>query len=226
MEKHVTSAILSMLATAVIFCSCERNAHEPEPAKDPEPPLSVTVLKLKKPEYKNYVLASRFNDSGNECFESLRGNLCKDPIGQSGYSPYWELSDNWLLVDWKWGDFPYAISAVLTEQTWDKYEWEGVTNSTKWSLTEPHEDNPIEKIHYIYIDHLETYSNTHYGEEMHRLISETIQDGIISSDGKCICDISDKMDSIWTVFQTELNNVIVNNDLEHINDRKYEPVKE
>ena len=197
-----------LVMVAALLCSCNPSFTEPR--------NTITVVKLKKSEYKNYVLASHFKDVDH--FESLRGNNCEEPIGKAGNSPYWELADGWLLVDWKWHGFPYAISTALTEQTWDNFEWRNTNgNHQTWPLTEPHtKENPIKETVYIAVANLEKYSNTHYGDEMAQLIYYNFHQELL-------CDKSEKMDSIWTILQSELSAAIKNGDLKIINHKKYDP---
>jgi len=184
-------------------------------------PLCVAVMKLTKPEYKNYVLASHTTDYP-DYYVGDRGNQCQDSIGKTGYSPYWELPDDWLLVDWKWRLFPYIENVVLTEQTWNKYPWGPQSSSPQWPLTEPHEDNPIEQVHWIKIANLEYYSNANYGKTVIYYISKTTEPfcyyGV-----ECLCEIPEKMDSIWNILYNDLSVAIEKGDLEKINNEEYNP---
>lgn len=182
----------------------------------------VIVLKFKKPEYKNYILANYHE--GADYISAARGNRCEAPTGEAGYSPYWELPDNWLLVDWKWYNFPYdAGLTLLTEQPWEKFNGGIHPPFPQWPLSEPHIFQPVEKIYYIKLDNLEKYSNASYSAEMKWYIYCTNNETDIihlSDITKCLCEMSDTMDSIWSVLQRDLSVAIENGDLEHINDRK------
>ena len=223
MKKFFMYAIVALTTAAFFFCGCEHENPVPgSDANDPEPPLSVCVLKLAKPEYKNMILVSHFE--GENFYTNLRGNKCGEPIGNSGYSPYWELPDGWLLVDWKWSGFPYVISAVLTEQTWDKYTW-SPDNFPKWELTEPHEDNPIAKELYVKVANLDIYSHgdkwDYKQSDMIFKIRKAQGDGFVAEGDDCLCKQTKTMDSIWTVLQTDLSAAIQKGDLEKINNDEY-----
>lgn len=222
MKKQCIYALWAMMAAAFFFCGCESKNPVPDPEVGvPAPPLSVCVIKLAKPEYKNMILVSHFE--GEDFYTNLRGNFCGEPIGKAGYSPYWELPDGWLLVDWKWSYFPYEISAVLTEQTWDKYIWSR-DNYPQWPLTEPHEDSPIGKELYIHVANLDIYSHGDKWEYRHSdmitKIHQVYGDELYKGDD-CLCKQTKTMDSIWTVLQTDLSVAIEKGDLEKINNDEY-----
>jgi hypothetical protein len=212
--KHLNFYNIMLAAfISVSLCGCEQK-NTPQ-TEVPEPPLSITVIKFKQPEYKNYILAANLRDSKG--FEATRGYLCDEPIGKTGISPYWDLEDGWVMVDWNWPGFPYAISTALTEQTWDNFVWPGNEGKwPNWPETEPHTGYPFSHLLYISVANLEIYSNAHYGKEMIRLIHAPIK-------GEAVCSISPKMDSVWTVLQSNLNDAIKKGELEKINNKEYEP---
>ena len=214
MKKFNRRAMLAGLIAIVIIslsmCGCnQKNAPVPEPF--------AVVLKFKNPDYKNYILANYFE--GEDFICGMRYNTCEEPIGQSGYSPYWELPEDWLLVDWKWQNFPYnAGLTLLTELTWDKFEIDttNISGIPTWPLTEPHLFQPVEQILYINAFHLENYCGVEFPEDLIPVLW-----------GKTIelppCENPAKMDSLWTFLQEQLTFAIENGDLEHINDEKYNP---
>ena len=181
------------------------------------PPMSATVMKFKNPEHKSYILANYFE--GKDCIMGMRFNRYEQPVGEAGDQPYWELSDNWLLVDWKWGTFPYnAGLVILTELTWDQFRVDStiISHIPSWPLSEPHVEQPVEKIWYINLSNLKEYSNASYDVQLIDYLWSNIslEDNYI-----------DTMDSIWTVVQRDLSVAIENGDLAHINDDKYNPYK-
>jgi len=228
MKNYILTAFMAVATASIVLCSCSQkdsdSGSDPEPLTgSTPPPLTVVVMKLTMPEYKNYVLASNFKD--DTCFSSARGNRCIEPIGKSGYSPYWELPNYWLLVDWKWEDFPYAIATALTEQTWDKYVWTNYKEPIPtWPYTEPHTGFPIAELYKIKILNLENYSKAQYGDEMIGLIraTHTGYEIHMSDDSNvCLCDWAEKMDSIWTVLQKDLSAAINKGELDLINTTAY-----
>lgn len=176
----------------------------------PEPAVRAVVLKFKNPDYKNYILANY--SEGSDSIVATRFNHCGEPVGRSGYSPYWDLPDNWLLVDWKWFNFPYnAGLTLLTNQTWDKYPMETLP-LPKWSVFEPHILQPVDKILYVKASYLEKYHQTTYSGEMTALMRGHLQ----LHDTICICERSEWADSIWTILQHDLSVVIKNGDLDKL----------
>lgn len=216
MKRFLVKSLLLMFAvTQVIGISltgCKRK-------ETPTPEPSAVIIKFKVPEYKDYILANYVE--GEENIYCTRYNNCGEPIGKTGYSPYWELPGEWLLVDWKWSGFPYnAGLTLLTEQTWDKLGMAKTTGSgiPFWSLAEPHIFQPVEKILYINVFHWEKYSGAKYPDELVSALWEHKTEGEIKP-----CEEPEKMDGYWEILQQDLSAAIKNGDLEHINDDKYAP---
>ena len=214
MKKFLVKSLLLMFAvTQVIvisFSSCERKSA-------PSPQPSAVVLKFNNHEYKNYILANYFE--GQDKILGMRYNKCEAPIGRAGYSPYWELPQDWLLIDWKWRGFPYnAGLCLLTALTWDKFEIDtaSISGIPSWQITEPHILNPIKEILYVNALHLEQYRGKKFPNElMNHLWGNTAE--------YKYCEMPEKMDSLWSILQNDLSIAIGNGDLEHINDDKYAP---
>ena len=173
----------------------------------PEPEKYVVIMKFKQPEYKNFILANYLDGSSN--LVATRFNNCGEPKGKSGSSPYWELPNDWLLVDWKWNNFPYdAGLTLLTEQTWDKLDNSGTLPLPNWPLTEPHVFQPVEKIDYVKITKLQDYVNAKYSTEVLGLSP--------AKDSLSICEMQDEMDRIWSILQSDLSTAIKNGDLDKL----------
>ncbi len=217
MKNKFIYAVCVMAVT--MFCAC---GPDPEPGPMAEPlGHSVYVVKLAKPEYKDLVLVERSSHSGYEacCF-----NRCAEPAGKAGCSPYWELPNGWLLVDWKWtGFYGFKYSATaLTKQTWDKYEGlDTKGNPKKWLLTEPHtKENAVEEFQEIVVPCLENYSHAHYGENAVRLLKQYF--ACQHTRNISMRDNLDQMDSIWTILQRDLSAAIEKGELNEIGSQ-YEP---
>ena len=203
------------LCLSFSFAGCERPEN-----RMPVPQPSVVVMKMVKPEYKDYILLN--HHAGDSVLLALRGSVCNEPIGKSGYSPYWELTEDWLLVDWKWRNFPYNAGLVLlTNHTWKDYEWDPSLYPPfpKWSINEPHIAQPVEQIVYIPIKQLESYSNATY-DSVYNLAYKVSEYGKVYVNGEdsaiCVCVFSDRLDSIWGVFQKDLSSAISKGDLNRL----------
>ena len=211
MKKYICGVCVMVMT---FLCAC---GSDPEPGENIHEPIgnAVYIVRLTKPEYKEMVLADRCKGG----YVSYCTNKYGEPIGKAGYSPYWELPDGWMLVDWKWSGFyliNYGEITALTKQTWDIYDGlDAKGNPQKWLLTEPHtKENAVSGFDEIPVPYLEAYSQEHYGEETVHLLKQHFS-------GLQMCDQSEKMDSIWTILQTELSIVIEKGDLDNL--WKYEP---
>ena len=204
MKTNVTTVI-----SALIIGACMMFALNGCEDKNALPREQVAVLKLKKPEYKNNILAFYYN--GDDSIVATRFNHCEAPVGRAGYSPYWELPDDWLLVDWKWQGFPYpdkGRNVLLVNQTWEKYPSEAFP-LPKWPVLEPYISNPIDELVWVQIPALEEYSKTQYSYELKALVLGKLH----VSDTICLCEYSDRADSSWAVLQKSISDVIQNGDL-------------
>ncbi len=166
----------------------------------------ITIVKLKQVEYKYNVLANYLE--GSDSIVLTRGNGCGESIGSSGYSPYWELPDNWLLVDWKWSNFPYdAGLTLLTEKRWENIDYTDNQSFAKWPISEPHISQPVEKIYYIHYHSLEKYCHSNYNNLLKDIEEKAGED-------LCYCCAPDEMDKLWKKFQEDVSSLISNNELE------------
>ena len=194
-----------MLGSLTLLCAlCLLNGCE-KPNEMTLKPM-VVVLKMKKPEYKDNILVNYHK--GDSVIQAMRFNQYGEPAGKSGYSPYWELPDNWLLVDWKWRGFPYdAGLTLLTELTWEKYPtYTGLPLPT-WPLSEPHVFQPLEKGCYVSGKKLAEYSNDdNIQYRIDGMMHVTFAQPNVVQLG----------DSIWTIVQSYLSTAIENGDLEKL----------
>ena len=223
MKTRVFTICIAIGFVGAVFFGCHKKDM---PEKDT---IGIIVLKFKQPEYKDYVLGVAKEKSNY--IEALAINRCEEIPALSEHYPYWCLSDDWLLIDWRWYDLPHGMNSnmsiytILTEQKWDKLSlmFGSQSESQTWPLTEPHVLDSIEAIYYIKADNLNKYSNASYDSEMIQLIEAT--DRWALSEQLDLCEKVETMDSIWTVLQRDLSVAIENGDLEHINDDKYNPYK-
>ena len=208
MKKYLNlvTAFLVLITSTIGLSGCKDNKSAVKPS------AHVIVLKFKKPEYKNYILVTHVASS--DSLVATRFNHCGEPIGQSEYSPYWELPDNWLLVDWKWGQFPYSAGlTLLTEKTWKDYPTDTFP-LPKWPISEPHLAYPVEKLLSVPAADLAEYNKAVYSNEMYGLIDN----GVEIDENSSMCDHAEQADSMWVVLLNHLSTVIKNGDMEKISE--------
>ena len=204
-NKSILLGLLSVMVVLMTLSSCENGDN------GTLPPESITIIKLKKNEYKDFIIATLVN--GADSITAYRASKL-GAIGKSGFSPYWELSGNWLLVDWKWpSSFPYrplADNVLLENESWDKLESE----LQKWPLETPYIAQPIENVYNIKASKLAEFQNKAYKQEV---IAHVInRPSMVDADEKEKEQISKEMDAIWTMFQMDLSTVIEDGDLEKL----------
>ena len=201
MKKNLQMVIMLMIGICITggLRACKDK-------NSPESEAHVVVMKFKKAEYKNYILANYLE--GTDSIVATRFNRCEKAVGQTESSPYWELPNDWLLVDWKWFNFPYnAGLTVLTGKTWNQCDH----LLQRWPLTEPHEFQPVEEILYIRAEALAKYSNTSYNADLLSLMN-----GNLDEDGTNICDMSNRADSLWAIVYRHLSIAIEKGDLQEL----------
>ena len=163
----------------------------------------VTVIKLEKTEYKQYVLAPESGYTGKAGFYG-DANIFGD-----GASPYWELQDDYLLIDWRWYMFPrYQTTYYLIFEPWtaqNSYAW---SENNTWRLdTCQYIKNPIKRRYDIDITKVNEYQGTaelyqkDYGEthRMHLIDTKLLEEFRAQTT---------HMDSVWTYTQAQLNTII------------------
>lgn len=163
----------------------------------------VTVIKLEKTEYKQYVLAPESGYTGKAGFYG-DANIFGD-----GASPYWELQDDYLLIDWRWYMFPrYQTTYYLIFEPWtaqNSYAW---SENNTWRLdTCQYIKNPIKRRYDIDITKVNEYLGT--AELYQKDYAETHRMHLI--DTKLLEEFraqTTHMDSVWTYTQAQLNTII------------------
>lgn len=201
-NKSMAVWLLSVVVALITFSSCEKGGNEALPSEN------ITVMKLTKPEYKDFIIATLVN--GADSIKAYRANKTGF-TGKSGYTPYWELPENWLLVDWKWLSFPFhplADNVLLENETWDK-----LTYLQKWPLETPHISQPIESVHYINVNKLAEFLDKTYESE---LIEHVIDRPSGATDADKKEEIVQTMDDIWTILQEDLSTIIEQGNLDKL----------
>lgn len=211
MHIKINYIILLLFAISIYSCNTKKE-------NAPEPGAHITILKFKKTEYKNYVLTTLSPDK--KSYLMMEYNVCighprnpNNPIDSIPYIPhslYWELTDDWLLLDWRWIDFPYGGHKVLIYETWDKisgpYE--------KWPLNFSHNDNSIDSIYTIPTKQIGEFIGKPYSEYFLGIRSAQ------SSDYD-VCEVADRQDSAWSVLVTDVSLALRNG---YLKDKNYKSV--
>ena len=111
---------------------------------------SLTILKFKKPEYKDYILTNRFDEyfcihpspkyMPKGCWENMQGRC-----------PFHELKQGYVLVDWRWTS--WFAPTILFESYKAQDTWNQI-----WPLDTPHDSNPIVEKYEITIEDFDFYT--------------------------------------------------------------------
>lgn len=190
--------ILVSLFCFICTISCDRS-YDPEPYCN-----TVRVIQLVKPEYKQYVIATLGYNSNTV---SLGGNA---NVLKDGALPYWDLTDDYLLIDWRWYRFPITNN----KQYLLLYPWSVVENSYYpiWNLdTCQYIEDPIKVSYGIDMAKVNAQLET---QELYQLAYEDIHrehEGDEEFRKKTAY-----MDSVWTYTQQQLITIIEQDRLKEV----------
>ena len=191
----------------------------------PMPNLSHTVrlIKFKDASDKDYILANYVpigKYSTGEYAQMMSHNMCTSHrhhnymavwnfnFPESHHLPYWELTNGWLLIDWRYYSFPhYKDQTVTLNQKWETlYEYDS------WFFPKDmiRHKKPISEWIEVDLHQLETFLEKTYSIEVLQLVNQTKNAGDFYEvdAGYCSCEIPEKLDSIWSVIQTDLSAFI------------------
>lgn len=191
----------------------------------PMPNLSHTVrlIKFKDAADKDYILANYVpigKYSTGEYAQMMSHNMCTSHrhhnymavwnfnFPESHHLPYWELTNGWLLIDWRYYSFPHYKDQTVTL----KQKWETLYEYDSWFFPKDmiRHKKPISEWIEVDLHQLETFLEKTYSIEVLQLVNQTKNAGDFYEvdAGYCSCEIPEKLDSIWSVIQTDLSAFI------------------
>ena len=191
----------------------------------PMPNLSHTVrlIKFKDASDKDYILANYVpigKYSTGEYAQMMSHNMCTSHrhhnymavwnfnFPESHHLPYWELTNGWLLIDWRYYSFPHYKDQTVTL----KQKWETLYEYDSWFFPKDmiRHKKPISEWIEVDLHQLETFLEKTYSTEVLQLVNQTKNawDFYDVDDGYCSCEIPEKLDSVWSVIQTDLSAFI------------------
>ena len=191
----------------------------------PMPNLSHTVrlIKFKDASDKDYILANYVpigKYSTGEYAQMMSHNMCTSHrhhnymavwnfnFPESHHLPYWELTNGWLLIDWRYYSFPHYKDQTVTL----KQKWETLYEYDSWFFPKDmiRHKKPISEWIEVDLHQLETFLEKTYSIEVLQLVNQTKNAGDFYEvdAGSCSCEIPEKLDSIWSVIQTDLSAFI------------------
>lgn len=188
----------------------------------------VLLIKFYEPSNKNKILAyingrdGVEETTGSSDAYMMRFNVCVAhphnhfapkwtyPFPESNHSPYWELPNDWLLIDWRWTGFPYSqASSVIIDKTWEEL----YDSSWVWQRELVIDEYPIAGWKYVNIENMALQINKEYDEDVLFLINNIHNTGSYLGENVhrhdfCLCEVPNMMDSIWGILQTDLSTYI------------------
>lgn len=142
-----------------MLCSvaCNRNT-ECDSGKElnsiPPREIVVQIIKFKQPEHKDYIL-THFSTRENCGLSPVMECISFPDLNVSPYrqSPYIELADDYLLLDWK-STIMWDTRAIINEK-WT--EW--IDDNTCWNTENLYIEYPVAELYHIEQSKIKKYNN-------------------------------------------------------------------
>ena len=198
-----------IISACILFLSCNKKV-------DHSNFYGIMLIKFKQVEYKNNVLAhdTEYKDYLYPAFSMYCGGV----IPQMGSTPYLDLPDGWLLLDWKWYYMEIESPCVImTDLTWAQVEFPD-SILLKFPYSEDCINDPVEKLYSVDLHSIEKYSSATYGETMNRLVHNLVDPHAYYyyDEIKSPCELENTMDSIWSILQQDFAVAITNGDIDKL----------
>lgn len=148
-----TKIILLGIIVLSGFIACE---DKPVIIQTPEPGVGAIIIKFDKPEYKEHIMvyANGFGEGTTRlCSERLV--LPDSVIHLCGKSPYIELPNDYLLVDWKWGRIYYSNNEAIINAKWEELK----DVDTRWAKSEILVKHPVAEAYWVSREAMRDYNN-------------------------------------------------------------------
>lgn len=189
--------LMLLLLVGILYISCKEHT-------DPEPYTNiVTVVKLKDPTWRNYIISSMYPD------KSRIGAAAYNVVGDSVRTPYRELPNNYLLVDWRWYRFP-ENNPCLVFEPWDNYTgfyYFRNSDSVQYQL------HPLQC---YFVDMAKVNAYLHTPEKYQTEYFEAVRAHFSDIEKAAYILQTAHMDSVWSLTQQQITIVI--------NDGKFDEV--
>lgn len=168
-----TFYLLSVFTIIAVTSSCDSiSPIETSKPSTIEDALTLTVIKFTNPSYKDNILATDTdNRDKQDVFYAFDYRITEisninvydwvAKYNMIGQSPYIELTDGYLLIDWHWviilnlGD-KYNSNygrTILLEQKWSDLK----DFSQRWSRSTPNDHESIDRLYYFKIKAIDDY---------------------------------------------------------------------
>ncbi len=145
-----------VLLGTLIVLSITACKDEPTPKPYvPSPGYHAAVIKFDKPEYKEHIMvyADGFSEGTTRlCAE--RFALPDSVIHICGKSPYIELPQDYLLIDWKWDRIYYQNNEAIIHEKWSELK----TADDKWPIEDIYVTYPVKEAYYLDIEDMKAYN--------------------------------------------------------------------
>lgn len=203
--------LFGIIAISIIFSACESGQTKPE---DHAPfDMWMNLVKFTSPEYLNYVAVEKdyWGDEEHLCKIRLYGRTCEELY--IGSSPYIALSNDYYIIDWKWGDFIYPSTNFLINIKWPEVE----ARQQIWEYPSIYlTSHFVKEWAYVYYKSIDTYLNILSARNSDYIMPEWTVDGFgpKTLKGMTESEIAEYMpkvsyqDSLQEVYAKRLSQII------------------
>ena len=189
---------IMLLLLVGAFCIGCKERPAPEPYTN-----IVTVVKLKDSNWRNYIISTMY-PNGNRI-----GASAYNVVDDSVKTPYRELPNDYLLVDWRWYRFP-ENNPCLVFEPWDNY-------TGFYYFRNP--DSVQYQLHPLlcyFVDMAKVNAYLHTPEKYQTEYFEAVRAHFSDTEKAIYISQTAHMDSVWTLTQQQIAIVI--------NDGKFDEV--
>ena len=180
--------MLALLLSALCIGCKERPA--PEPYRN-----IVTVVKLKDPTWRDYIISSMYPN------KSRIGAAAYNVVGDSVRTPYRELPNDYMLVDWRWYRFPESRPYLVFEP------WEDYTGFYYFRNPDPVQYQ-LHPLQCYFVDMAKVNAYLHAPERYQLEYSEARRAHFSDIEKAIYISQAAHMDSVWSLTQQQISIII------------------
>lgn len=149
--KKLIPAIGTIVLLLTTACHNNIGPHDPDSGN------CVTIIKFHKSEYKEHVMVYALDPAKYSTTSLCTDHICLPDsiIHICGKSPYIELPDDYLLIDWKWKRLYYQNNEAIINTKWSDLKDE----HTRFPTSEIIVMYPVAEFYHFSISTLREYNN-------------------------------------------------------------------
>lgn len=156
MKTNIFILLFSIFFIILCATGCDRGCIESQ--KNSIPPLQIRglhIIKFNEVEYKDYILTC-FSTREDCTFAMVESDffLPSSVLNLYGQSPYIQLADDYLLIDWKWRNIYWENNEAVINKKWTELK----DRSICFSIEDLYASYPVNEYYFIEFDKIKEYN--------------------------------------------------------------------